>query len=121
MDGIIIFDMGSDWLSRLASGAILVQAVAQYLVTLNIWSHNILLLLARRSAAKAGVPCNVSLSRFCDSSVLTMMHTQYPCWRRQERKPALECKYSASALISLYNKRRFTMAIVEKAQKLIVV
>ena len=60
VDGIIIFDMGSDWLSRLASGAVLVQAIAQYLVTLNIWSHNILLLLARRKAARAGVPCSVS-------------------------------------------------------------
>ncbi len=60
MDGIIIFDMGSDWLARLASGAVLIQAIAQYLVTLNIWSHNILLLLARRRASRAGVPCTVS-------------------------------------------------------------
>ena len=59
VDGIIIFDMGTDFWSRAASGAVLIQAVAQYLVTLNIWSHNILLLLARSRAAKAGVPCQV--------------------------------------------------------------
>ena len=59
VDGIIIFDMGTDFWSRVASGAVLIQAIAQYLVTLNIWSHNILLLLARRRAAKAGVPCQV--------------------------------------------------------------
>ena len=66
VDGIIIFDMGSDWLSRLASGAVFIQAIAQYLVTLNIWSHNILLLLARRRASRAGVACTVIPSHTAD-------------------------------------------------------
>ncbi len=44
---VIIFGIGNDWLARAACNAILIQGVGQYLVNLNIWTHNILTLLAR--------------------------------------------------------------------------
>jgi hypothetical protein len=44
---VIIFGIGNDWLARAACNAILFQGVGQYLVNLNIWTHNILTLLAR--------------------------------------------------------------------------
>ena len=44
---MIIFGIGDDWLARAAYNAILIQGVGQYLVNLNIWTHNILTLLAR--------------------------------------------------------------------------
>ena len=47
MTDVIIFGIGNDWLARAACNAILIQGVGQYLVNLNIWTHNILTLLAR--------------------------------------------------------------------------
>lgn len=47
MTDVIIFGIGDDWLARAAYNAILIQGVGQYLVNLNIWTHNILTLLAR--------------------------------------------------------------------------
>ncbi len=44
---MIIFGIGDDWLARAAYNAILVQGMGQYLVNLNVWTHNILTLLAR--------------------------------------------------------------------------
>ena len=44
---VIIFGIGDDWLARAACNAILVQGIGMYLVNLNIWTHNILTLLAR--------------------------------------------------------------------------
>ena len=44
---VIIFGIGDDWLARAACNAILIQGIGQYLVNLNIWTHNILTLLAR--------------------------------------------------------------------------
>ena len=44
---VIIFGIGKDWMARAACNAILIQGVGQYLVNLNIWTHNILTLLAR--------------------------------------------------------------------------
>ena len=34
---IVIFSLGASTLARLAAGCILVQALAQYLVNLNVW------------------------------------------------------------------------------------
>lgn len=47
MPDVIIFGIGDDWLARAACNAILIQGIGQYLVNLNIWTHNILTLLAR--------------------------------------------------------------------------
>ena len=47
MTDVIIFGIGNDWLARAACYAILLQGIGQYLVNLNIWTHNILTLLAR--------------------------------------------------------------------------
>ena len=44
---VIIFGIGDDWLARAACNAILIQGIGMYLVNLNIWTHNILTLLAR--------------------------------------------------------------------------
>ncbi|BDA41975.1 probable amino acid transporter AVT1D [Coccomyxa sp. Obi] len=49
---VIIFGIGDDWLARAACNAILIQGIGQYLVNLNIWTHNILTLLARSQGAK---------------------------------------------------------------------
>ena len=49
---VIIFAIGNDWLARAAINAILIQGVGQYLVNLNIWTHNILTLLARSRVRK---------------------------------------------------------------------
>ena len=53
---VIIFGIGNDWLARAACNAILIQGVGQYLVNLNIWTHNILTLLAR-SRVCLSQPC----------------------------------------------------------------
>ncbi|KAK9845239.1 hypothetical protein WJX81_000853 [Elliptochloris bilobata] len=47
---LIIFGMGTGPAARAAAAAILLQALAQYLVNLNVWTHNILTLVARRRA-----------------------------------------------------------------------
>ncbi|EIE25419.1 hypothetical protein COCSUDRAFT_46708 [Coccomyxa subellipsoidea C-169] len=49
---VIIFGIGDDWLARAACNAILIQGIGQYLVNLNIWTHNILTLLARSQGSK---------------------------------------------------------------------
>lgn len=56
---IIIFGTGMDVWSRVAAGAILFQALAQYLVNLNVWTHNVLTILARRKALQSSSHCNV--------------------------------------------------------------
>lgn len=45
---IVIFSLGDSPLARLAAGCILIQALAQYLVNLNVWTHNLLVLLGRK-------------------------------------------------------------------------
>ncbi|WIA36420.1 hypothetical protein OEZ86_007730 [Tetradesmus obliquus] len=52
---IVIFSLGESLQARIAAGLILVQALSQYLVNLNVWSHNLLVLTARtyRKAAAA--------------------------------------------------------------------
>mmetsp|Transcript_35135 Transcript_35135/g.78203 ORF Transcript_35135/g.78203 Transcript_35135/m.78203 type:complete len:519 (+) Transcript_35135:215-1771(+) len=45
--GIVIFSLGDTPRSRVASALILVQATSQYLVNLNVWTHNLLVLLHR--------------------------------------------------------------------------
>lgn len=44
---IVIFSLGESALARIAAGCILVQAVAQYLVNVNVWTHNLMVLLGR--------------------------------------------------------------------------
>lgn len=44
---ILAFNMGHDVVMRLAILMLLIQALAQYLVNLNVWTHNILVLLSR--------------------------------------------------------------------------
>ncbi|KAG2491782.1 hypothetical protein HYH03_009942 [Edaphochlamys debaryana] len=46
--GIVIFSMSPGPLAQIASGFIFFQALAQYLVNLNVWAHNLLVLLHRR-------------------------------------------------------------------------
>lgn len=59
--GVIIFALGSGPWERAAAAAVLVQASAQYLVNLNVWSHNVLVLAHRRrmrsQAAEATANC----------------------------------------------------------------
>lgn len=50
--GIIIFDLGHSPRVRFAAACILVQACSQYLVNLNVWTHNLLVLLARTFPTK---------------------------------------------------------------------
>eukprot|EP00884_Botryococcus_braunii_P008224 jgi/Botrbrau1/17402/Bobra.0833s0002.2 len=59
---VIIFGIGRGVWAQAACNAILVQALGQYLVNLNVWSHNILTLLARRSAAADGCKMNIQSS-----------------------------------------------------------
>lgn len=47
---IVIFALGEGPWERAAAGAVLLQALAQYLVNLNLWSHNLLVLLSRARA-----------------------------------------------------------------------
>ncbi len=59
---VIIFGIGSGVWARAACNAILVQAVGQYLVNLNVWTHNILTILARRAGALTGTKVTVETS-----------------------------------------------------------
>jgi len=45
---IVIFSLPESPRARLAAGCILVQAIAQYLINVNVWTHNLLVLLARQ-------------------------------------------------------------------------
>ena len=63
MTDVIIFGIGNDWLARAACNAILIQGVGQYLVNLNIWTHNILTLLARSRVR----PCHPHPINLCRS------------------------------------------------------
>lgn len=49
MSGIVIFNMRPGKPAQVAAALILLQALAQYLVNLNIWTHNLLVLLGRAS------------------------------------------------------------------------
>ena len=44
---IVIFALGEGPWERAAAGAVLLQALAQYLVNVNVWVHNLLVLLSR--------------------------------------------------------------------------
>ncbi|GAX75715.1 hypothetical protein CEUSTIGMA_g3158.t1 [Chlamydomonas eustigma] len=50
IDGIVIFSLGDSPHVRVAAALILVQATSQYLVNLNVWTHNLLTLLARSTS-----------------------------------------------------------------------
>ncbi|GIL51251.1 hypothetical protein Vafri_7121, partial [Volvox africanus] len=47
--GIVIFNMDPSPLAQVAAGFIFLQALAQYLVNLNVWTHNLLVLISRRA------------------------------------------------------------------------
>lgn len=53
---IVIFALGEGPWERAAAGAVLLQALAQYLVNVNVWVHNLLVLLsrARDSSSRRG-------------------------------------------------------------------
>ena len=52
---IVIFALGDGPWERAAAGAVLLQALAQYLVNVNVWVHNLLVLLSRaREEARRG-------------------------------------------------------------------
>lgn len=53
--GVVIFALGSGPWERAAAAAVLVQAAAQYLVNLNVWCHNVLVLAHRQRARLRGV------------------------------------------------------------------
>lgn len=63
MPDVIIFSIGDDWLARAACNAILIQGIGQYLVNLNIWTHNILTLLARSQVPHCACMLPAALSR----------------------------------------------------------
>ena len=65
MTDVIIFGIGNDWLARAACNAILIQGVGQYLVNLNIWTHNILTLLARSRVSHIAVALTLMPARGC--------------------------------------------------------
>lgn len=44
---------------------IVLQALAQYLVNLNVWTHNVLTILARRKALQSSSRCNVQCAGVC--------------------------------------------------------
>ncbi|EFJ49048.1 hypothetical protein VOLCADRAFT_104490 [Volvox carteri f. nagariensis] len=48
VNGIVIFNMNPGPAAQIAAGFIFFQALAQYLVNLNVWTHNLLVLLSRR-------------------------------------------------------------------------
>lgn len=52
MHGIAVFNMTPGRAAQIAAAFIFIQALAQYLVNLNVWSHN-LLVLVRRSSRRA--------------------------------------------------------------------
>jgi vesicular inhibitory amino acid transporter len=45
---IVVFSLGEGPLGRVAAACVLLQAIAQYMVNLNVWTHNLLVLLVRR-------------------------------------------------------------------------
>ena len=49
---IVIFALGEGKWERAAAGAVLLQALAQYLVNVNVWVHNLLVLLSRAREAR---------------------------------------------------------------------
>ena len=52
---IVIFALGEGPWERAAAGAVLLQALAQYLVNVNVWVHNLLVLLSRaRDSSRRG-------------------------------------------------------------------
>ena len=50
--GLIVFSLGHAPALRAAAGAVLLQALSQYLVSLVIWAHNLLTLLSRVAAGR---------------------------------------------------------------------
>ncbi|GFR52080.1 hypothetical protein Agub_g14540 [Astrephomene gubernaculifera] len=53
IQGIVIFNMTPGPAAQVAAAFIFLQALAQYLVNLNCWTHNLLVLLSRRSRSFA--------------------------------------------------------------------
>lgn len=51
---IVIFALGEGPWERAAAAAVLLQALAQYLVNVNVWVHNLLVLLSRAMEARSG-------------------------------------------------------------------
>ena len=49
---IVVFSLGEGLLGRVAAACVLVQAIAQYMVNLNVWTHNLLVLMARKRKAR---------------------------------------------------------------------
>jgi solute carrier family 32 (vesicular inhibitory amino acid transporter) len=49
---VVVFGLGDGPALRLAAGAVFLQALAQYLVSLVIWAHNLLTIVSRAAAAK---------------------------------------------------------------------
>ena len=52
---IVIFALGEGKWERAAAGAVLLQALAQYLVNVNVWVHNLLVLLSRAREGRKSV------------------------------------------------------------------
>ncbi|WIA19860.1 hypothetical protein OEZ85_005763 [Tetradesmus obliquus] len=61
---IVIFSLGENPLARVAAGCILIQALAQYLVNLNVWTHNLMVLVGR-AAGHPGSANARSASEHC--------------------------------------------------------
>lgn len=51
---IVIFSLGEGPAARFAAACILVQALSQYLVNTNVWTHNLLVLIQRRITSGPG-------------------------------------------------------------------
>ncbi len=57
--GIIVFSLSDSPRVRFAAGLILLQATSQYLVNLNVWTHNLLTLFARSRSEVLDIRCSL--------------------------------------------------------------
>ena len=53
LQGMVIFSLGNSSRMRLAAGLTLIQAFSQYMVNLNVWTHNLLTLFVRSGGNSA--------------------------------------------------------------------
>eukprot|EP00879_Flechtneria_rotunda_P019308 GHRR01020278.1.p1 GENE.GHRR01020278.1~~GHRR01020278.1.p1 ORF type:complete len:294 (+),score=89.66 GHRR01020278.1:812-1693(+) len=76
---IVIFSLGDSTLARLAAGCILIQALAQYLVNVNVWTHNLMVLIGRAfgnpESASARSGCEHCRSRWLAASLFVVTYS----------------------------------------------
>ncbi|GAX75713.1 hypothetical protein CEUSTIGMA_g3156.t1 [Chlamydomonas eustigma] len=55
LSGIVIFSLGHSPRIRFAAGLVLVQVTSQYMINLNVWTHNLLTLSSRGGSGKSHI------------------------------------------------------------------